>query len=58
MEDKKKPYKCITCNGLGEVGVISTSKEPMLMVGCFDCDYDGLATKELHEWQLIHRVKQ
>lgn len=48
-----KTYKCITCNGLGEVGVVGTD----ITVGCFDCDYDGLVTLKEQLWQREHRVE-
>lgn len=49
-----KTYTCIACNGLGEIGVVGI---PDITVGCFDCDYDGLVTKEKQTWQREHRVE-
>jgi len=48
-----KDHKCITCNGLGEIGVIGSD----IIVGCFDCDYDGKVTKAEYDAQIDYHIK-
>jgi hypothetical protein len=48
-----KDHKCITCNGIGEIAVLDSD----IVVGCFDCDYDGKVTKAEYEAQIIYHKK-